>query len=751
LTAPALPPVAASTRATPRPFAAIATSDQWLRAAYARTTFDPTTAAVELDWSAPAPNQVTGAPPGPAAGLAFDDACRLYRSVPLEGRVERSLWAAIDPLAPAAVQPAPVDLFVPVAPDLVGDFSTPGGAGGPLRRPTGLAVDDRDHLFVAETAAGDVTIFDLWEERLLRRVPMPAAPLDLARSGGKIVYALLAGPPFVVALTAGGGPRPVPLGVAPVAPARLAVAPAGALYLLEGAGTAGAAVMAADGKSAPLAAPYASDLELLSDTRLVVARRPGEDLLVFALGSADPTTPLPPLRARGYDGLGIVRTPDGDVGFWTAAGFREAVAARLAYERTGRVTTFMLDSGAYQTDWGRLFLDACIPPETDVRVHFVTADELSDDAPLPRTPPAKLATTLPGTLVREDLSPPMPPLAAAPAEGEVVLPLHRRESGRELPWSRLVEGDLFTTYEAPVAAPPGRFLWVTLALAGNTRRTPKVRVLRVEYPGHDLLRRLPRVFSREAAAADFLRRYLVPFDGSLGELEGRAAAREVLLNPRATPEELLPWLASFLGLVLDERWSADVRRTAIAEAGWLFRFRGTLPGLKRFIEIYTGFPITILESFRVRGLGGATLGGPSGAPGPSSNAILGAGFRVGGAVGATGESPITGTADDAFRTHAHRFSVFLPGALTPDQLDVVAHILDVHRPAHTIYDLCTVDVGMRVGRGLHLGLSTVIGAGAGFDTLQLGAARLGRDAIVGRPSPAIKLGTSHVGTETRLR
>jgi phage tail-like protein len=243
----------------------------------------------------------------------------------------------------------------------------------------------------------------------------------------------------------------------------------------------------------------------------------------------------------------------------------------------------------------------------------------------------------------------------------------------------------------------------------------------------------------------------------------------VLLTPRSTPDEALPWLGSFVGLVLDERWAraprpggrtADARRAIVAEAAWLFRFRGTVPGLKRFVELYVGTEVVILEKFRLRGLGGTTLG---------ERSVVGGGFRVGGALsGERGAESVERTADEtlpaprsplaarpasaeAFAEHAHRFTVLIPAPLTEEQLDVVHHILNVHRPAHTIVDVCTVGAGMRAGRGLHVALSSIVGPTGGFQTLQLGATALGRDAVVGRPSGAITADASRVGRDARVR
>ena len=433
-------------------------------------------------------------------------------------------------------------------------------------------------------------------------------------------------------------------------------------------------------------------------------------------------------------------------------GFRNAIPARLEYERVGRVTTFRLDSGEYQTVWGRLFIDACIPEGTDVSVHYIALDEMGDGQTMPRVAPGDIQHA---TVRRPDLSPPIPPLQLVPGRFDVVNPLHRRESGRELPWTQPPVDDPFETYEAPIDAPAGRYLWITLELRGNTKRSARVRCVRAEHPSHDYLRRLPRTLSRDASAATFLLRYLAIFEGFLGEIEARAVDRDLLLDARATPDEALPWLASFLGLVLDELWAtapapngqtaSDVRRRYVEEAAWLFRYRGTVPGLKRFIEIYTGVPVVLIEHFQLRGIGGAMLGDTGAA---FSSSVLGVGFRVGGALSTTETMPLTGSVANAFLTHAHRFTVIVPAVLTPEQLGVVNNILVVHRPAHTVFGLYTVGAGMRVGRALIAGMTSVIGPTGGFSTIQLGEAILGRGAIIGRPETGAVLGSTKVGDQS---
>lgn len=745
---------------TIRPFAHMCTQDQWLRSAHANTFVDPIVNAVELAWTRP-PACATSNTPPPAAGLAFDAECRLYRSLPNEGLVERSLWSALDPLAPVTEPTTPLDLFE-TPPGALGDFSPAEPPAGVLREPRGLAVDDRDRLFIAETAAARVLVYDLWSRRLLQRVAFDtgAAPLDLAACGDAVFAvvrpAVDAGSadtqPLLFRLPARKRPQPIALPSEIAAPSRIAISACGCVAVLEQAGTPAArvfilrrtddpAVMTLAGGPLPVAA--AGDLEFEGDDVLVIARGAGDDLLRFHIGP-NAWTERSPLTARAYDGLGIVRTPDARIGFWTANGFRHAVASRVRYAAEGRVTTFRLDSGEFQTVWGRLFLDACVPAGTEIVAHCATADEPPEEATLPRTPPANLAAAV---ISRPDLSPPMPPLSLVPPDTGPWQHVHRRESGRELPWAQPLPDDPFRTYEAPVLAPSGRYLWITLRLRGTSRQSPRVRSLRVEHPSHDHLKRLPRTLSRATAAESFLRRYTAMADGLLMDLDSRAAARRALLDPRSAPAEVLPWLASFLGLPVDERWPETVLRQVIAEAVWLFRFRGTVPGLRRFLEIYLGVPVVIIEHFRLRGLGGAIVGeaGPA-----TSRAVIGVGFRVGGALGAPEEAPLSGSVEDAFETHAHRFTVVIPGLPATEQLAVVRHILEVHRPAHTIFQVCTAGAGMRVGRGLHVGLSSILGRTGGFAPIQLDAAVLGRGAIVGRPEPGTQAGSSRIGADSRV-
>ena len=94
--------------------------------------------------------------------------------------------------------------------------------------------------------------------------------------------------------------------------------------MLDRARTADARIISTDHD---IAVPFATDIECLPDGIVVAARGVGQDFRRFRI-TPPAVEELSPLKTRGYDGLGIVRTPDDRIGFFTEHGFRHAVSAR---------------------------------------------------------------------------------------------------------------------------------------------------------------------------------------------------------------------------------------------------------------------------------------------------------------------------------------------------------------------------------------------------------------------------------------
>ncbi|MBN1656886.1 MAG: hypothetical protein JXA93_00720 [Anaerolineae bacterium] len=168
---------------------------------------------------------------------------------------------------------------------------------------------------------------------------------------------------------------------------------------------------------------------------------------------------------------------------------------------------------------------------------------------------------------------------------------------------------------------------------------------------------------------DLMGRFLMLFESFWAPVSRQIESMPNYFDPRMTPPEFLPWLASWIDLVLDERWPIDKRRRLLAAAAALYRKRGTRQGLEEYLEIYTGARPRIIEH-------------------RAHNFRLGQGARLGPGVAlGRGNEP-------------HTFTVILclPEGSTADDADSgpgeaevrrrrIEAIIEAEKPAHTGYQL----------------------------------------------------------------
>jgi phage tail-like protein len=477
------------------------------------------------------------------------------------------------------------------------------------------------------------------------------------------------------------------------------------------------------------------------DGALVVARRPGSPFAVWR-DAGGTWAGIEPLDAPGYDGAAIAADREGTIAYTTEGGVSRVAGSAARYRSTARLLTYRLDAGQYRARWGRIFLDACIPVGTSVRVASLT----SDDDEVVDAVPARSPRGAPEAPYAE-LTPPLPSAdAVSRLASPLDQPVFRRPTGREHAWEQIANDDGYDTFEAPVAAPPGRYLWLVVELQGTARVSPRIRELRIEQAGHRLDTQLPRMWSRDAADASFLHRFLTPADAMVRELDEKAAQRSALLDPQTAPAEALDWLASFLGIVLDRRWPVAARRDLVAEAYDLFRRRGTRAALEEVLALYLGRRVDIVENWRLRGLGGTTLGLPASGRGAPFVAEAGraveplGSFIVGGVLPANDRVLADSDADTA-----HRFTAIMPMPLNAEQRSVVASIVETHKPAHTQADICEFGDGMRIGRS-RIALTAFVAPSSGWGPDIVGQVLLGTDGVVGVPDVAARIGDAAIGS-----
>ncbi|MCV2446167.1 phage tail protein [Paracoccus sp. DMF] len=263
-------------------------------------------------------------------------------------------------------------------------------------------------------------------------------------------------------------------------------------------------------------------------------------------------------------------------------------------------------------------------------------------------------------------------------------------------------------FPEPAATDRGRYLWLRLRMTGRglpppgrvgpptvATATPVIRALRISAPRYSLLAWLPPLFAQRDAQAEppggnFLERFLSLFEDQFTEAEAGFESLSRLLNPRAADADWLAFVAGWLDLAFDPSWPIERRRRLVIEGASLQAGRGTPAALRRYLEIYTGNAVGIVEAFRNR---------------PPEPIQLGA-------RGALGVAPL-GVVAAAPLAHRFSVSVTLPGrADRRTELSAVRKIIDEMKPAHTEYTLKTGgDRAACIGMGATVGAIVIPGPG----------------------------------------
>lgn len=155
---------------------------------------------------------------------------------------------------------------------------------------------------------------------------------------------------------------------------------------------------------------------------------------------------------------------------------------------------------------------------------------------------------------------------------------------------------------------------------------------------------------------DFAGRFLHIFEDILKPLEGIIDNLAFYFDPYTTPPSFLSWLASWVGLVLDDRWPEARRRELVGSVTELYRWRGTRRGLSEYLRIYTGVSPQIIEHAQT--------------------------------TREAGEPNLSASSSGGEKELAHCFTVILD---VPDtsaiDVDVVRAIIEAEKPAHATYML----------------------------------------------------------------
>ncbi len=147
-------------------------------------------------------------------------------------------------------------------------------------------------------------------------------------------------------------------------------------------------------------------------------------------------------------------------------------------------------------------------------------------------------------------------------------------------------------------APPGEYGFAFHVRVDTARSaiTGRVRLLP---PGGTsmssrLLDYLPGIFKD---ADPFMGRFLLIFQSLLDPLEHLVDSTYVYLDPDLAPARFLPWLARWVGVVLDPSLDEAQQRQYIRQAVDLHRWKGTKRALRNELAIRLNAEVLIVENF----------------------------------------------------------------------------------------------------------------------------------------------------------
>ncbi|APE29735.1 phage tail protein [Halomonas aestuarii] len=403
----------------------------------------------------------------------------------------------------------------------------------------------------------------------------------------------------------------------------------------------------------------------------------------------------------------------------------------------------VLDSGAPNTIWHRVYLDACIPPGCAIRLSARVYD----------TPEQRGSAEL--------IEQPVPVWNPLPSE----LAFQQALSGHE-PGQRGLFELLLQRPSGPVRRLTGRYLQLRVGLRGTGRSTPSLHAIRVYQPRFSYQEAyLPELYRQElsydpandsgpANGADTRERLLASFEGVLTPIEGRIAASDQLLHPDAAPRQNLHWLARSIGADLPAHWPLARQRRWLKQVTLIQQYKGTLPAANLALDILTDGgvqrgDVVVLENFRLRRTMATILGrhlDDADHPltlgtGMSGNSIVGDSLILSDMNAReflAMFAPELATEEEAlaveafFERYGHRLSVLLHGPAR-QQRNAVEEMLRQQLPAHLQWRIIETERPFILGTSPLLSVDTYLERQPDAEPVILDETRIGQDGLLHNP------------------
>ncbi|MCK4731571.1 MAG: hypothetical protein KAT65_03850, partial [Methanophagales archaeon] len=128
--------------------------------------------------------------------------------------------------------------------------------------------------------------------------------------------------------------------------------------------------------------------------------------------------------------------------------------------------------------------------------------------------------------------------------------------------------------------------------------SPVLKQVKLYYPRLSYLRYLPAVYQEDSASKEFLERFLSVFESALHDSEETISRLPTYFDPKAAPDEFVPWLASWLSLDLYELLE-EKNREFILRAVEFYKQKGTVSGIAALVSFLTGKKCCVKEYMNI--------------------------------------------------------------------------------------------------------------------------------------------------------
>lgn len=327
----------------------------------------------------------------------------------------------------------------------------------------------------------------------------------------------------------------------------------------------------------------------------------------------------------------------------------------------------------------------------------------------------------------------------------------------DAPWSpshRVIGGagrERNPPVDLAILSPPGRFLWVELTLEGGAS-TPAVGAVKAIGPRGGMIEYLPLVFREMDLDTRFLERLVGALERSWEPLEHAVRNFDRELRPDTAGEPMLDYLASWFDEPLQPGWSVRAKRYAVQHGTGFLQSRGTPRAVQAALRLFLanrwnvppeslGATPFLWEHFRSRRPLHPDVA-PEGGAGQLFGSEVLHRLRLGNSAVGEGRLWEVGSPEtDPVTLDAHRFTVFVPRALLPEEEDLrgFRNALAREQPVEASAEVVLIEPRFRVGLQATLGVDTLLGT-VPAARLEAGV-RLDQDTVLAEPSPGPRPGT----------